>query len=165
MIKRVKELVEEPPAVLLNNDETKCVCVIEAKVGQQEIAVLCDTGAGKSLIREDVADFLVKSETTKNHCSALTALSRPLNCEGAEKGRVIGTISRFLMVRFSFEEHEEWSAEEATVAFNPALRDLRTSERKADFHSKVLCHEEPLRSGDPGDTRVEESRCVSRTPR
>ena len=129
MVRRVRELIEEPPTVPLNNDETKCVCVIEAKVGQQEVAVLCDTGAGKSLIREDVANFFITSDLTKNHCSALTPLPKPLNCEGAEKGRVIGTITWYLLVRFSFDDVEAEESNEAAVVFSPALKDLRLKGR------------------------------------
>ena len=139
IVRRVRALLEEPPLVPLNSDDLKCVCMVEAKVGGISLGVLCDTGAGKSLIRTDVAHYLQEHCSPAESVSLPQPLSKPLNCEGAEKGRIIGQIQWYMMIKFDFEE-VALVEQSGSSAHSPALRDLREQSSGSKVSFVVKCY-------------------------
>ena len=97
-----------------------------------------DTGAGKSLVRDDVAAELGLDERTQNHCSKAVPIGKALNCEGAEKGRVIGRIEWSMLIRFIFESLPTDKTPDASTVRSPALQDLRVvrADKIAKFVAK-----------------------------
>ena len=134
--KAITQVPKILPRVPLNNDEVKCTCNVAVEVGAKTFRCLMDTGAGRSLIRTDFANMLLKSMETKDSCLPPTPLGRPLNCEGAEKGRVIGRIDTYIVVRITFQEPEEAEEPEASGSGgNAAFRDLRSKRWGRGKHS------------------------------
>ena len=78
----------------------------------------------------------LKSGDTKGACLPPVPLGRPLNCEGAEKGRVIGRIDTTVVIRLVFEEPEV-SEQPAPrdAAGNAAFRDLRRNKWGRGCHA------------------------------
>ena len=133
---RVAVLANTPPRVPLNNDELKCTCNIQVRVSKKVFRCLCDTGAGRSLIRTSFAKTLLERDETRVACHPPQPLGRPLNCEGAEKGRVIGRIDHSVVIRLILEEPEEAEVPQATEEVRSApLADLRRSKWGRGCHA------------------------------
>ena len=100
--------VSRPGNATLNNNDPipPMQGLIRVNIGPKAVKVLLDTGAMLSMIRETVADQLRKHEKTKGFISQQVPLRVPLNCEGAEKDRVIGRITAQTTVTMLFAEPE-----------------------------------------------------------
>ena len=91
----------------LNNDaplKKPLQAIVKAFVGGVPVRVLLDTGAALSMIRTSVAEQLRKCPRTNDSIGESLAVGVPMNCEGAEKGKVIGRITRKTQMKLVFVE-------------------------------------------------------------
>jgi len=101
---------EEPTPLMdvhLNNDpplKRPLQAIVKAFVGGIPVRVLLDTGAALSMIRTSVAEQLRVNPRTNDSISESVAVGVPMNCEGAEKGKVIGRITRKTQMKITFVE-------------------------------------------------------------
>ena len=124
-------------SVPLNNDEQMGVCVIELTFAEKRCRILVDTGAARSMIRSRVAQQLRENENTRAAFLRREELNKPLNCEGAEKGRVIGCITHRSWFRVKFDINEpEVSCEKAFYQDLQKCRDKKPKfiELEVPFH-------------------------------
>ena len=70
------------------------------------------------------AHWLARNAETKDACSKLMPLQTPLNCEGAEKGRVIGKVEWWMTVKLTFSE-PAGTDQKVVDTKNQYLADLR----------------------------------------
>ena len=101
-LQAVKSTLSRPPAIL-NNDDPAINCAVEGKIGEKRVRMLLDTGAVRSMIRTEIAQMFLKDPITRDACSDPIALPEPVNCEGAEKGRIIGRVEWCMNIRVSFD--------------------------------------------------------------
>ena len=130
----VQVMASRPPTAVLNNDDPHVSCAVKMKIGQKEVRVLLDTGAVRSMMDANVAKMFQRDEQTREACLDPQPLSKPMNCEGAEKGTVIGVVSWTMMVKLGLCVPEVQKTPEAdSAAKSPALQEHRA--RQPNSHS------------------------------
>ena len=106
-LKVLDAVLKKPPAIL-NNDDPHISCAVALKIGSRRVRVLLDTGAVRSMMDKEVARMLREDDPgTKEACMDPQPLSTPMNCEGAQKHTVIGTVEWTMMVRIGVEEPKD----------------------------------------------------------
>ena len=83
-----------------------------------------DSGAVRSMIRTSVAQKFLEDPATKGACSDPIPLSEPVNCEGAEKGRIIGRVEWCINIRITFDVPNDLD-EDADAIENEEIKELR----------------------------------------
>ena len=143
--------------VPLNNDDPLVACAVVMRIGQKLCRVLLDSGAVHSMIRSRVAEQFHNNADTKEAMGERSVLNTPFNCEGAEKGRVVGKVTHKDEVTLGFPTPDLQKTGLDTEAFSPAARKLR-SELKQEQKDVVWFYElgelsDPLIIGRPDLTR------------
>ena len=78
-----------------------------------------------SMMRTSIADDLRAHQETRHCVSEARALSTPMNCEGAEKDKVIGKITRSTVARLLFKEARHISGAHVDNAKQPGNQALK----------------------------------------
>ena len=76
------------------------------------------------MIRTSVAQKFLDDPATKGACSDPTPLPEPVNCEGAEKGRIIGKVEWCINIRITFDVPND-PDDDADAVGSEEIRELR----------------------------------------
>ena len=153
-IEALEVIAAKAPPAILNNDDRHVSCAVVLKIGDKRVRVLLDTGAVRSMMDKEVAEMMRNADPqTKGACMAMQPLSKPMNCEGAEKSKVIGVVEWTMMVRVRLVPPEIQRTEAAkTEGGSPALRDVRNGESEKNIDCKFYLMEnlsDPIILGRP----------------
>lgn len=98
IIQKLQDVLGPKPPAVLNNSSPGVQCAVVARIGRKNIRILLDTGAVQSMISSEAA----QASESQSAMADPVALKRPLKCEGAEKGRVIGRVEWAVSMRVHF---------------------------------------------------------------
>ena len=105
-VRKMNEALGTKPPAVLNNSSPAVQCAVVARIGRKKVRILLDTGAVQSMISSEAAQALSEDPESAPAMSEPMALKQPLNCEGAEKGRVIGRVEWAIKMRINFDPPE-----------------------------------------------------------